>query len=71
MTEKSKSETLRRKKRRRAKMGEDLEELNLRNPVAKFMNTYNKPRRHADLSKDHDSKRDKYKRWKFGEDDDS
>ncbi len=52
-------------------MGEDLEELNLRNPVAKFMNTYNKPRRHADLSKDHDSKRDKYKRWKFGEDDDS
>ncbi len=66
MTEKSKSETLRRKKRRREKLGEEINNL-----VAKHMNTYNKPRRHADLSKDHDSKRDKYKRWKFGEDDDS
>lgn len=64
MTEKSKAETLRRKKRRREKMGEEINNL-----VAKHMNEYNKPKRHADLTKDHDRK-DRYKRWKFGEESD-
>lgn len=64
MTEKSKEETLRRKLRRKQKHGDEIDF----NPVAKHMNTYNKPKRHADLSKDHGQK-DKYKRWRFGEDD--
>jgi hypothetical protein len=62
MTEKSKEETLRRKKRRKEKHSEDVIVNNL---VAKNMNKYNKPKRHADLSKDH-AEKDRYKKWKQG-----
>jgi hypothetical protein len=68
MTEKSKEETLRRKKRRREKLQDDVPDIN--NFVAKHMNTYNKAKRHADLTKDSGTK-DKHKRWRFGEDDDT
>lgn len=71
MTEKSKAETLRRKLRRRAKKGEevdgDISRPGENNFVAKHMNTFNKPKQHADLTKDH-ARKDKYRRWRFGED---
>ncbi len=63
MTEKSKEETLLRKKQRLAKRGIE------NNPVAKHMNSFNRPKRHADLTKDHDEK-DRYKVWRKGVDPD-